>query len=121
MKKKGLLLFLPLLFFVGCTQASSFNGSSVGNEDEYRLSYEVLNTEKTNWLNLKQGDTVKVKVDNKKGSVAVKVTQEDETELLNQNYETAKEEFDLTIPEDGEYQVYVNGKNAKGEISLVKQ
>ncbi|MDT2832308.1 hypothetical protein P7H62_07240 [Vagococcus carniphilus] len=109
-----------LLLLSSCTLGRKFNGSSTGNEDQFIMSYDILNMKRQNKLNLKKDDSVNCEITNNKGKITVQILNEDKEELVTKNYEKEADYFTFKAPKNGEYIISVDGKKAKGNVSFIK-
>lgn len=112
------LVLCALVILVGCASASTFDVSSVKNEDSYQLDIKTMNGTDTHTLELKQGDTLKIQFETLKGTLNLKITSPDGTALY-QGDGTVKE-FTVEAPMDGAYPIVVVGQKAKGSIRIEK-
>ena len=112
------LVLCALVILVGCASASTFDVSSVKNEDSYQLDIKTMNGTDTHTLELKQGDMMKIRFETVKGTLNVKITSPDGTALY-QGDGTVKE-FTVEAPMDGAYPIVVVGQKAEGSIRIEK-
>ena len=112
------LVLCALVILVGCASASTFDVSSVKNEDFYQLDIKNMNGTDTHTLELNQGDTLKIQFETLKGTLNLKITSPDGTALY-QGDGTVKE-FTVEAPMDGAYPIVVVGQKAKGSIRIEK-
>ena len=110
------LVLCALVILVGCASASTFDVSSVKNEDFYQLDIKTMNGTDTHTLELNQGDTLKIQFETLKGTLNLKITSPDGTALY-QGDGTVKE-FTVEAPMDGAYPIVVVGQKAKGSIHI---
>ena len=113
-----ILVVCALLTLAGCASNSTFDGSSVKNEDSYQLDIKHMNGTDTHTLELKQGDTLKIQLETVKGNLSMKITAPDGTAIYQGNG-TVKE-FTVEAPVDGAYPIVVVGQKAKGSIHIEK-
>ena len=111
-----ILVVCALLTLAGCASNSTFDGSSVKNEDSYQLDIKHMNGTDTHTLELKQGDTLKIQLETVKGNLSMKITAPDGTAIYQGNG-TVKE-FTVEAPVDGAYPIVVVGQKAKGSIHI---
>ena len=105
-----------LLSLAGCASNSAFDGSSAKNADSYHLDVKTMNGTDTHTLELKQGDTLKIRFETMKGSLDMKITEPDGTALYQGD--GTVEEFTVEAPMDGTYSIVVVGQKAKGSIYI---
>ena len=110
------LVLCALVILVGCASATTFDGSSVKNEDSYQLDIKTMHGTDTHTLELTQGDTLKIQFETVKGNLSMKITAPDGTALY-QGDGTVKE-FTVEAPMDGAYPIVVVGQKAKGSIHI---
>ena len=110
------LVLCVFVLLVGCASATTFDGSSVKNEDSYQLDIKNMNGTDTHTLELKQGDKLKIQFETVKGKLNLKITSPDGTALY-QGDGTVKE-FTVEAPVDGAYPIVVVGQKAKGSIHI---
>lgn len=111
-----ILVVCALLTLAGCASNSTFDGSSVKNEDSYQLDIKHMNGTDTHTLELEQGDTLKIQFETVKGNLSMKITAPDGTAIYQGNG-TVKE-FTVEAPVDGAYPIVVVGQKAKGSIHI---
>ena len=111
------ILLAVCLLFAGCGGKSTFDGSRISDETEFRMEYSILDKEESAELKLAEGDQIQVHISHTAGNVDVIVGQKGEEPIYKG---TAKEnaDFILTVPETGSYRISVTGHRAKGEISF---
>ena len=105
-----------LLSLAGCASNSAFDGSSAKNADSYHLDVKTMNGTDTHTLELKQGDTLKIRFETMKGSLDMKITEPDGTALYQGD--GTVEKFTVEAPMDGTYSIVVVGQKAKGSIYI---
>ena len=118
--KKALLIFSMLsitIFLSSC--GTDFDGSRIGNDNEFIMQYSVLNTTDMQELTVETGDTIHVNLVVKKGSLSIKIQKDGEEPIYEDNGISASNEFDVEIDESGTYTVEVTGKKAKGSVSFI--
>ena len=76
-----ILVVCALLTLAGCASNSTFDGSSVKNEDSYQLDIKHMNGTDTYTLELEQGDTLKIQFETVKGNLSMKITAQDGTAI----------------------------------------
>lgn len=114
-----LIIFVFLImFFCGCAN-QVFNGSSTANDEQFILSYSVLNCEKTHQMTLDEGSVINVSIKNGKGRIDVLVSGSN-GQVLYKGDDAYNNEFKLTVRQSDTYNFSVTGKNAKnGNISFI--
>lgn len=114
---------------------AQFSGSRIGNDSQLTMDFTALNGNDSQSLHLKKGDILDVDIDIHSGSVNVNIQK---TTELNESAEPKKEDKSikfaplyrkrdlskdtctLEIPEDGIYEVSVNGMGASGRLQIIK-
>ena len=112
----ALTVCVLLLILVGCASGSVFEGSSVKNADAYLLEVKTMTGTDTHTLELKQGDTLRIRFETVKGTLHMKITAPDGTALYQGDGTVTA--FTATAPLDGAYAIVVVGQKAKGSIHI---
>ena len=112
----ALTVCVLLLTLAGCASGSAFVGSSVKNADAYLLEVKTMTGTDAHTLELKQGDTLKIRFETVKGSLHMKITAPDGTALYQGDGTVTA--FTATAPLDGAYAIAVVGQKAKGSIHI---
>lgn len=126
MKKVKLLGLLGFLFLlVSCRSkepANQYQASRMGNEDQFRILYETLNSEDHQVLILEKDDEVECSVRNESGEITVEILNDNKDELIKKEYKDEDtDDFIFKAPKNGEYIMSVTGKDAKGLVLFVKK
>ena len=120
--KKIILIVCTLVFLISLTACGTkFDGSRTGNDSEFIMEYNVLNTTDAQDLTIEAGDTISAKVVVDKGSLSIKIQKDGEKPIYESNGISTSNEFDVEIDESGTYTVEVTGKKAKGSVSFIVQ
>lgn len=120
--KKIILIVCTLVFLISLTACGTkFDGSRTGNDSEFIMEYNVLNTTDAQDLTIEAGDTISAKVVVDKGSLSIKIQKDEEEPIYESNGISTSNEFDVEIDESGTYTVEVTGKKAKGSVSFIVQ
>lgn len=123
MRKIKIISIISILILVlsACSITSTkFNGSRTGNDSQLIMDYEVLNMTESQVLELETGDTVDFAIVSKRGKVDI-VLQKDGENPVYQGVDVPTSTFSVEISESGSYKVTVTGKNAKGNVSIIKK
>ncbi|MEL7570957.1 MAG: hypothetical protein AAGU14_10425 [Eubacteriaceae bacterium] len=113
-----IITVLLIVLFCGCAN-QVFDGSSTGNDEQFILSYSVLNCEKTHQMTLDEGSVISVSINNGKGRIDVMVVGS-QGRVLYKGDDADNNEFKLTVQQSDTYTFSVTGKNAKnGNISFI--
>lgn len=98
-----------------------FDGSRVRttNPDRFYLEFEVMNGDDSEVMYLDQGDVLQVSWKLEKGKMDFVIKMGDDS-IYKANNRVADDEnqFKLEISNSGYYTIYINAKNAKGEIEV---
>ncbi len=117
------LIIISIAFiigFTGCDNSNSkFSGSRTGNDNQFLVDFEVLNSTLNNDMPLSEGETVETTIDVKKGNVDILVENENGT-IAYQGNSVKNGAFMIDIEETGDYTFYVTGSNAKGSVYFIK-
>ncbi|WP_083655121.1 hypothetical protein [Roseburia sp. 499] len=112
-----LLCIFSLIFFcIGCGEGK-FNGSMVGNENEFSLEYSVFNTTYEHNFNLEKGDVIRCSIVADKGSIDISIHKGEDVRAYQGNDVTTGN-FDVEVEEAGEYTITVTGNEASGSVSF---
>lgn len=115
------LLFLLLIAgsAAGCADKVTFSGSKTGNDHQFLVDFDVLNTTVNSEMDLSEGDKVETTIKIIKGDVDIIVRSENGKTIYKGNkVETC--EFILEITEAGTYTFTVTGANARGSVFFIK-
>lgn len=124
MRLKNLLFILALIVlpicFTGCkNNTSTFTGSKTGNDTQFLVDFDVLNSTVDNSMPLSSGDTIDTTIDIASGKVDILVKNENET-VIYRSDDVKNGNFTIDITESGNYTFYVTGHKAKGSVHFVK-
>ncbi|MDD4494692.1 MAG: hypothetical protein PHV32_10180 [Eubacteriales bacterium] len=120
MKKLLIVLFALIIFAAGCAYSVTFSGSKTGNNKQFLVGFDVLNTTVDSKMQLTEGDKIKTAIDIKKGDVDIIVKNEKGT-IAYQGNDVASCGFTIEIEETGTYTFYIKGSKAKGRVYFTKQ
>lgn len=125
-KKLKLLGLVGLLFLlVSCRSkepTNQYQASRMGNEDQFRILYETLNSEDHQVLILEKDDEVECTIRNESGEITVKILNDNKDELIKKEYKDEDaDDFIFKASENGEYIMSVTGEDAKGLVLFVKK
>lgn len=115
--KIGAACALVCLALAGC-KGATFNGSRLGNEDQYVLEYTQFNTTDSQNLELESGDVVHTQIVCDGGSVSIEVKCGDSKPVYKGDAVSESYEFDIMIEESGTYTITVTGEKAQGSVSF---
>ncbi|WP_300276131.1 hypothetical protein [Peptacetobacter sp.] len=116
-----LIILTSLISLVGCSgEKDKFIGNRIANNDEFILDYESFNGSNKHNLELKKGDTIESRIDNKKGKIDVKILKEGNKTPIYEGKNIPISKFSVDVDTDGLYEINVIAKKAKGSISFKK-
>jgi len=119
MKKLLIVMFALIVFVAGCDN-TTFTGSKTGNDEQFLVDFDVLNTTVDSKMQLTKGDKIKTDIDIKKGDVDIRVKNE-KGKTAYQGNDVASCSFIFEIEETGTYTFYIKGSKAKGKVYFTKQ
>lgn len=115
-----LVLIVLLICLIGCkNNNSSFTGSKTGNDTQFLVDFDVLNTTVDSDMPLSDGDKIDTTIDIEDGKVDILVENENGTVIYNSDG-VESGNLTLSITESGNYTFYVKGYKAKGSIHFIK-
>ena len=103
-----------------CKSAVKFEGERVGNESEFVLDYEMFNGCDSKEFKLKKGDFLEIDVLNDDGILNIDIVKKDDGKIIYESENLRDSNFEIKIPENGIYEVTIEGENAVGEVSVEK-
>jgi hypothetical protein len=118
---KNTLIILTLLVVVSGFSACAerkFDGSKTGDNENFTVSYSILNTTLTHEMELEAGAVIDVEISDQSGRVDVLVTDENGGVVYKCD-EAPTSSFKLEIDKAGVYTFSVTGKRARGGVSFV--
>lgn len=99
---------------------SEFTGSRIKNPEDYLLEITRMNGEDRHTMALQKSDVLQIDFVTEQGSLKLEITAPDGTVLYSGNGK-ATTTFTVTAPSDGNYQISVTAKEAKGSIRVRKK
>jgi hypothetical protein len=119
MKKFSLIIMLAIvtLFIVTGCKEPDFNGSCTGNGEQFLIDYSIMNCTRTNFMNLKKGESINTIIDNKSGRLDILIT-DSNGEKIYKGDDVTSGNFSVEVPKADEYKITVTGKKAKGNVSF---
>ena len=103
-----------------CKSNVKFDGERTGNDSEFILEYEMFNGPDSQDLKLQKGDSLEVDVLNDGGTLNMDIVKKDDGETLYEGENLRTSSFEIKAPEDGIYEVTVEGEKAVGIMDLEK-
>lgn len=103
-----------------CKSAVKFEGERVGNESEFDLDYEMFNGYDSQEFKLKKGDFLEIDILNDDGILNMDIVKKDDGKIIYEGENLRDSNFEIKIPENGIYEVSVEGEKAVGEVSVEK-
>lgn len=117
--KKYLSSFCSLILVLSLTACGvAFDGSRIGNNNEFVMDYKVFNKTDSQDLIVEEGDTIHAEIIVEGGSLSFKIQKDDEVPVYEGVDVSFSDEFDVDIEESGTYTVTITGKKAKGSVSF---
>lgn len=118
-KYLGFLCSLSLILVLSLTACGAdFDGSRMGNDNEFVMNYKIFNTTDSQDLIVEEGDTIHAEIIVEGGSLSFRIQKDDEVPVYESKDVSLSDEFDVKIEESGTYVVTITGEKAKGSISF---
>lgn len=112
------LIMATALSATACKSNVKFDGERTGNDSEFILEYEMFNGSDSQDLKLQKGDSLEVDVLNDGGTLNLDIVKKDDGEPLYEGENLRTSYFEIKAPEDGIYEVTVEGEKAVGEVTV---
>ena len=112
------LIMATALSATACKSNVEFDGERTGNESEFILEYEMFKGSDSQDLKLQKGDSLEVDVLNDGGTLNLDIVKKDDGEPLYEGENLRTSYFEIKAPEDGIYEVTVEGEKAVGEVTV---
>lgn len=124
-KKKWIIIVIVVLLinvamFFWVANKKEMVGERINNPDLYSVTFERMNMDESNMMDLKAGDVLEVEYDIEKGHVAMSIGI-DKEEPIYTGKGLDKGSFTLNINKDGEYRVYVSVLQAQNGRIVIKK
>lgn len=116
---KKLTLFgaiIVMMTAIAC--GSRFNGNKYGDDKMFHMDFTVFNCTEECEFTLRSGEWLRVEISTVKGSITLKIRNENGEEIYSGNGLTS-DEFSVAAPYDGKYTVLITGERARGEINFI--
>lgn len=120
MRKSNLIIGLATLIFIfsmGCSK-QVFDGSRTSNDNQFIMSYSVLNRTETHEMKLEEGTIINVTIENKSGQLDIVIAGTSGQEIYKGN-NAVSGNFTVQIPKTDTYKVSITGRKAKGSVSFI--
>ena len=114
-----MIMFVLIISVAGCTGNTAFSGSKTGNDNQFLVDFDVLNTTVNNKMLLSEGERIGTTVDIKKGRVDI-VVENENGKIAYRGNDVESAHFGIVIEETGTYTFYVTGSKAKGSVYFNK-
>lgn len=101
----------------GVNDDVKFNGSKTGNENQFDMAFDVLNTTYTHKMIMEEGESIAVSIEKEAGEITVLI-QQDSHEPIYRGDDVQSGAFTVAINEAGTYTLSVTGKKARGRVSF---
>lgn len=117
---KKLFGFLSLLFVLTLTACGGldFSGNKIGNDKEFLMDYDILNTTESQKLTATKENRIHAKIVVDDGHLTIKIQNEDKKNIYESENIFFNQDFDVEIKESGKYNVIVTGTKAKGSVKF---
>lgn len=115
--RMGYILFF-VLFLSAC--GTKYDGSRTGNESQFIMEYNILNTTDSQNLTLESGDRVSARIVVDSGKLSIRIQKDNDEPVYECEEISASDNFDFHIQKSGVYTFTVTGEKAKGSIQFVK-
>ena len=109
----ALMLILSLCILCAACSIQTSTSTSKG----FQASFTDMKSDQTGSCELKEGDKLDAKIENKSGSFSITVGILGE-EPIYQNGDAKTESFTLEIPKTGTYMFCVSGQGSSGSVSF---
>lgn len=117
--KEIVLIILIIFSLTGCKNAATFSGSKTGNNNQFLVDFDILNTTVESTMDLIDGDVISTSVMIVKGSVDINV-QNENGEVVYRGNDVESNEFSIDIHKSGTYTFSLTGRKAEGRVYFVK-
>jgi hypothetical protein len=108
-----------IICIASCDNNQTFSGSKTGNDDQFLVDFDVLNSTVSSKMFLSQGKKIEATIDIKKGDLDIIVKNENGT-IAYQGNDVENCKFIIEIEEAGTYTFYITGAKAKGHVYFIK-
>lgn len=112
-------LFALIIGMTGCAGNVAFSGSKTGNDHQFLVDFDILNSTVASDMRLSKGETVETVIAIEKGSVDIIVKNENGT-IAYQGNDAASCTFSIGITESGTYTFSITGRKATGSVHFIK-
>ena len=112
-------LFALIIGITGCAENTTFSGSKTGNDHQFLVDFDILNSTVESNMCLSEGDTVETVFDIKKGILDIIVKNENGT-IAYQGNDAESCMFTIEIKESGTYTFSITGRKAAGSVHFTK-
>lgn len=113
----SVILFSGVLLLNGCTDPVDFQGIESTTDNQYSLTFDILNVTKSHQTVLFAGDIVDVKIVKNEGELDVSIS-DSGNNYLYKGDDVSSNEFSVTIPNVDNYNFRVTGRDAAGSVSF---
>ncbi|MDD4531781.1 MAG: hypothetical protein PHH21_03730 [Candidatus Pacebacteria bacterium] len=106
---------------IGCGRDAVFSGSRTGNENQFLVDFEYLNTTVESKMPLVEGETIETMIEIENGEVGIMVKNENgEVAYRGDDLEKCSYNFTIIIEDEGTYTFSITGFKAEGNVYFVK-
>lgn len=106
--------------FWSCRRDRIFDGSRIGNPDEYLLDFSYMDQSDSHTMHLESGDTLKVTYEIKGSRIDVTIGISGHN-LIYRGNDIQTAAFELPVQEAGEYVISVNASKASGRLEFERK
>ena len=96
---------------------ATFNGSKVGNDNEFHMEYSILNTTYEHSMELEADDTIHCTIQSDKGELDICIQKKD-GEYVYRGNSVPTSSFDVIVDEAGTYTISITGEKAQGSVAF---
>jgi len=124
MGKLKVLFFMALIALVSCaigckSDDSTFSGSKTGNDNQFLVDFDALNSTLSHTMPLLEGDRIETTINIEKGDVDILV-QSASGRVIYQGNDVETCSFVLEVQEADTYTFSITGSKAEGSVHFVK-
>jgi hypothetical protein len=106
---------------MGCGGDAVFSGSKTGNENQFLVDFDYLNTTVESKMPLAEGEAIETFIEIENGEVGILVKNESgEVAYRGDDLEKCSYNFTIIIEDEGIYTFSITGFKAEGNVYFVK-
>jgi hypothetical protein len=115
-----ILLGVLLIGLCGCANNRTFSGSKTGNDEQFLVDFDFLNTTVEHQITLEEDDIIRTTINIKGGRVDILVKNEN-GKVAYRGDDAESSEFNIIISEAGVYTFSIKGYKAEGNVYFYKK